>query len=177
MTQAPTSSEHSVSSAPEAGAVSTAVGVRNVPAAIRALDTLGRPDYVDVFTITTGDRAARSPEEWVRAVLEETPSGRSAPRLWRLLGLRLAPRPSPEHVQGWRIADRGDGWIRLEVSSWFMTAHAVVLVEEERVSLALFVRYDRWIAAVIWPPVSVLHRRGAPVMLRQAMRTPRLATR
>jgi hypothetical protein len=54
-----------------------------------------------------------------------------------------------------------------------MTAHAVVQVEDLQVSVALFVRYDRPIAALIWPPVSVMHRRAVPVMLREALRGPR----
>ena len=103
-------------------------------------------------------------------MLEGTPTGRSAPILWRLLGLRLGPRPSPDHVQGWTIADRGASWIRLETSSWFMTAHAVAHVADEQLSLALFLRYDRPIAALIWAPVSVLHRRAVPVMLHQAVK-------
>jgi hypothetical protein len=150
--------------------VTTAVGVGNVPEPIRRLEPLADPDYADVFTAPTSGAADRSGEAWARAVLEQTPVGRSAPRLWRVLGLRLGPRPSPHHVQGWRIADRGDGWIRLEASSWFMTAHAVVLVDDGRLSLALFLRYERAIAAWIWPPVSVVHRRAVPVMLRQALR-------
>jgi len=156
------------------GAVSTVVGLHNVPAAIRAIDTLVHPDYVDLFTASTSTAPDRSPEEWARAVLEETPASRAAPRLWRLLGLRLGPRPSPDHVQGWRIAARGDDWIRFETASWYMTAHAVVRVAAGTVSLALFLRFDRRIAALIWAPVSVMHRRGVPVMLRQASRGARI---
>jgi hypothetical protein len=148
--------------------VSTAVGLTNIPDAIRGLDTLARLDYVDLFTATTSGTTDESAEEWARAALEETPTGRSAPALWRLLGVRLGPTPSPDYVQGWTIADRGEDWIRIEATSWFMTAHAVVHVDDGHVSLALFVRYDRPIAALIWPPVSVMHRRAVPVMLRQA---------
>jgi hypothetical protein len=150
--------------------VSTVVGLTNVPDAIRCLDTLARPDYVDLVTATTSGATDTSAEEWARTVLEDTSTGRSAPRLWRLLGLRLGPTPSTDHVQGWRIADRGDDWIRMEASSWCMTAHAVVQVADGQVSVALFVRYDRPIAALIWPAVSVMHRRAVPVMLRQAMK-------
>jgi hypothetical protein len=150
--------------------VMTAVGASNVPEPIRRLHSLADPDYADVFTLMTSRATDRSGEAWARAVLEDTPIGRSAPRLWRLLGLRLGPRSSPDYVQGWRIADRGDGWIRIEATSWFMTAHAVVHVDDGRVSVALFLRYERAIAALIWPPVSVMHRRAVPVMLRQALR-------
>jgi hypothetical protein len=157
--------------------VSVVVGLDNVPDGIRAAAAMAEPDYVDVVTITTGGVVDLSPEQWARTALEDTPTGRGAPRLWRLLGLRLGPRPSPDHVQGWRIADRGDDWIRLEVSSWLMTGHAVVHVGDGTVSLALFLRFDQAVAHVIWPPVSVTHRRALPVMLRQALKAARTTTR
>jgi hypothetical protein len=147
-----------------------AVGARNIPVPIRRLEPLADPEYADVFTLLTSRATERSGEAWARIVLEQTPIGRSAPRLWRVLGLRLGPASSPDHVQGWRIADRGDGWIRLETASWFMTAHAVVHVEAGHLSLALFLRYERAVAALICPPVARLHRRGVPAMLRQALR-------
>jgi hypothetical protein len=150
--------------------VATVVGLDNIPDAIRRLDTLASPDYVDLFTATTSGVIDRSAEEWARAVLEDTPTGRSAPSLWRLLGLRLGPTPSPGYVQGWKIADRGQDWIRIEATSWFMTAHAVVHADHGQVSVALFLRYDRPIAALIWRPVSVMHRRGVPAMLGQALK-------
>jgi hypothetical protein len=147
-----------------------AVGMRNVPEPIRRLEPLAAPDYADVFTLLTSRATDRSGEAWARTVLEQTPIGRSAPRLWRALGLRLGPGPSPDHVQGWRIAARGGDWIRLEATSWLMTANAVIHLEEGRLSVALFVRYERAIAALIWPPVSLMHRRAVPAMLRQALR-------
>ncbi len=156
--------------------VLTAVGLTNVPAAIVSLGTFADPDYVDTVTLVASGAGNGSPEEWVRAALEESATGRCAPVLWRLLGVRLGPRPSRDYVQGWKIADRGDDWIRIETSSWFMTAHAVVRVEEGQVSVALFARYDRQIAALIWPPVSVMHRRVLPIMLRQASRLLDLPT-
>jgi hypothetical protein len=149
--------------------LSMVLGPAEVPESIRCLDTLASPDYVDLCTAMTTGAADQSAEEWARATLEETPTGRSAPVLWRLLGLRLAPTPSPDCVQGWTIAARGEDWIRLETHSWFLTAHAVVQLDDEHVSVALFVHYDRPIAALIWPPVSAMHRRGVPLMLRQAL--------
>jgi len=160
----------------EDATVMTAVGLSNVPDAIRCLSSLASPDYVDLFTAVTSGAADKSAEQWARAALEDTPTGRSAPSLWRLLGLRLGPT-SPDYVQGWKIADRGDDWIRIEATSWFMTAHAVVQVDDGQVSLALFIRYDQPIAAVIWPPVSVMHRRAVPVMLREARKASPSRTR
>ena len=148
---------------------STVVGLDNVPEGIRPLGAMVSPDYVDLSTVTIG-ATDKSPEEWARAVLEETPTGRSAPSLWRALGLRLGPPNSPDYVQGWKIADRGDDWIRIQAASWLMTGHAVVQVDGGQLSVALFVRYDQPIAAFVWPPVSVMHRRAMPVLLRQALR-------
>ncbi|HVA08667.1 MAG TPA: hypothetical protein VNG12_18185 [Acidimicrobiales bacterium] len=77
---------------------------------------------------------------------------------------------STTSTQGSKIADRGDGWIGVETASWCMTAHAVVKADDEQVSLALFARFDNPMAAIIWALVSRMHRRGAPVILRQAIR-------
>src|SRR5262249_27930003 len=101
----------------------------NVPQAIRALSTLASPDYVGLFTIATDGAAGRSPERWARAGVEDA-AGLAGQFVWRVLcGLRLERRPSPDYVGGWKIADRGDNWIRLEAASWFMTAHLVVEVD------------------------------------------------
>jgi hypothetical protein len=72
--------------------VTGVVGLTNVPDAIRCRDPLVDPDYVDLFTATTSEATSRSAEEWARVALEETPTGRSAPLVWRRLGFaRLCP--------------------------------------------------------------------------------------
>ena len=150
--------------------VSSLVGVRDVPDSVRALTTLDEPDYVDLFTVTTARATDWSAEEWARAVLEQTEvARRNARKLWRLIGLRLGPPRSPDHVQGWRIAARGDNWLRVETASWYLTAQAVFLVEPGQVSLSLSLRYDRPVAAAVWAGVSGPHQRAVPVMLRQAV--------
>ena len=141
---------------------------RDIPEAIRRLDTLPNPDYVDLFTLTAPDATERSPEQWARAVIECVPMVRGF-LVWRvILGLRLEQRSSPECLGGWRIADRGDSWIRVEAASWFMTAHLVLNVDEDRVSFATFVGYDRRVAALAWPRLAVVHRRAVPGLLRGA---------
>ena len=144
---------------------------RDIPGAIRSLSTLASPDYVDLFTAWTSESTDRSPEQWARAVLEEAPlSRRNARLLWRLMGLRLGPRLSPDHVQGWRIAAHGDNWIRVETASWYMTAQAVCLVEEGQVSISLSLHYDHAVAVLVWALVSGPHQRAVPAMLSQAVR-------
>jgi hypothetical protein len=150
--------------------VSSLVGVHEVPDAVRSLTTLTDPDYVDLFTVTTATASGRSAEQWARAVLEQAPlSRRNARRLWRLMGLRLGPPHSADHVQGWRIAARGDNWLRVETASWYLTAQAVCLVEGTQVSVSLSLRYDRPVAALVWAVVAGPHQRAVPVMLRQAV--------
>ncbi|HZR83426.1 MAG TPA: hypothetical protein VFD92_20195 [Candidatus Binatia bacterium] len=137
----------------------------NVPAAIASVSGFDRPDYVDLFTIPTDGAAGRSPEEWTRAAVDAADLGGQF--VWRVLcGLRLDVRPSPDRVGGWTIAGRGDRWIRAEASSWFMTAHLVLYVEDGRLSVATFVRYERPIAAVIWGRLlSAGHRSLMPGLL------------
>ncbi len=113
----------------------------------------------------------RSPEQWARATFERAPR----PVRWFLLagwrtvlGLRLGPYPSPEHVLGWRIVERAPDSITIELRSWLMTARQVFRTEQSRVTQATLVRYERRIAAVIWPPVSILHRQIVPRCLRAA---------
>ncbi|WP_251022867.1 hypothetical protein [Streptomyces sp. ISL-10] len=138
-----------------------------VPEQIRALSTMTDPSYVDVFTMT-GGVPGRSPEQWARIMFEDV-AGRAGQFIWRaLLGLRLTA--SPHRVAGWQVADRGDDWIRLEARSWFMTGHLVVRADDEHVSLATFVRYDRPVASHIWLPLAKKHRQLAPDLLRDAHR-------
>ena len=141
----------------------------DVPDVIRALSTFERPDYVDLFVTPADEAMDTPPEGWARAAME------GASRLgrflaWRVVcGLRLE-EPSADHVAGWRIDGRGENWIRMEASSWFMTAHIVFRVEPARVSFATFVRYDLPIAALIWGTASVVHRAVAPDFLGGAVR-------
>jgi len=68
-----------------------------------------------------------------------------------ILGLRLGPRSSPEHLFGWGIADEGEGWVRIEAATWFMTAHLILKLDEHQFSVALFAGYDRPMAASSGP--------------------------
>jgi hypothetical protein len=148
---------------------SSILGGTDVPEQIRARITLAEPDHVDLFTVETPVATDHTAEEWARAILERAPvSRRNARRFWRLIGLRLAPPGSPDHVQGWRIAARADDWLRIEAASFYMTAEAVCLVEPDRVSLSLSVQHDRPPARLVWAVIAGPHQRAVPIMLRQA---------
>lgn len=146
---------------------------RDVPSEIRALDTLATPDYTDVVTATIRPRSDRSPEEWIRAMVAGTPRALlvGVPVVQvGVLGLRLNPRPSPDRLLGWKVAERGQNWVRLEAASWLLTGHIIVHVDGARLSFATFVRYHRSVAALVWPPVSLIHRQVALAMMRGGLR-------
>jgi hypothetical protein len=141
-------------------------GTREVPRSVRALSSLPEPDYADLFTLSTDTGA--TPEQWARAMFGDVPRGAEL-LIWRgLLGLRLARERSPATVAGWRIGGGGPDWIRLEAASWFLSGNLLVHTAGGRVSLGTFLRYDRRLARGWWPPLSAIHRRLVPGLLRHA---------
>lgn len=133
-------------------------------------------DYADIVTATI-DETPTEPEQVIHAVihavLRDMPRGLLLliPFVQRVfLGLRLKLRPSPDRLLGWQIADRGENWIRIEAASWFLTGHVVMHVDEGQISFASFIRYDRRLAALVWPPVSLVHRQVALALVRSATR-------
>ena len=162
------------------GRVESAVGTQRIPASVRALSSLPAVDYADQFTLSTDVKA--TPERWARAMFGDVPS--PAERLiWRgLLGLRLSRERSPATVGGWQVGGRGEDWIRLEAASWFLAGNLVVQAAGGRVSLVTFLHYGRPVGHAVWPPLSAVHRRMVPGVLRHAAtrvaahaRSPRLA--
>jgi hypothetical protein len=143
---------------------------RDIPAVIRSLSSMDNPDYIDLFSVTTDGAVEVSPERWSRTAIEGV-AGPGGQFIWRgVLGLRLKSGPSTERVGGWKIAGRGEDWIRLEASSWFLTAHLVIRLEDGHLSAGTFIRYDHPIAPLVWVPVSAVHRRLMPGLLGQTVR-------
>jgi hypothetical protein len=145
---------------------------REVPEAIRSLGALANADYADIVTATV-DETPTDPDQSVQAMLKTLPRGLVVfiPFVQRVfLGLRLKLRPSPDHLLGWKIAERGENWIRIEAASWFLTGHVVMHVDEGVLSFASFIRYDRRLAAFVWPPISLIHRQVALALVRSATR-------
>jgi hypothetical protein len=147
---------------------------REVPEAIRGFDTIASPDYADVATA----KVSRSmpPEAWFRAMLAGIPS----PLLrfialvqQSVLGARLGPPDSPDYMFGWKIADRGEDWLRLEMASSLLTGHVVLKVDDRQLHFATFVRYAQPRAALVWPPVSLIHRQAVLGLMHSAVRVDR----
>ncbi|GGQ76997.1 hypothetical protein [Couchioplanes azureus] len=142
------------------------MGTRKISKRIRALSSLRAVDYADQFTFSTHVDA--NAERWARAMFGDVPS--LAERLiWRgLLGLQLSRGRSPTTVAGWQITGHGPDWVRLEAASWFLSANLVIQATDGRVSLGTFLHYDRSLGRGAWPPLSAIHRRLAPGLLRSA---------
>lgn len=148
------------------------IGIAPVPAAVRAVDPLNAIDYTDAFEADTAGTNARSPEQWARATFDGAP----APMRWSLLvgwravlGLRLGPLRSPDHILGWHVHDRTASSIVLELRSWFLTCHLVFWTSDTRLVFSSSVRYGRKIGRVVWPLVSIIHRCAVPYLLRHAI--------
>jgi hypothetical protein len=128
-------------------------------------------DWSCGFSVEVPSRDERSPEEWARAIWEDAPVAMRWLTVagWRfVLGLRLGPRHSPDHVLGWRIIRRVRDETVVELESVFLTAHNVFRRDGTSLLWSTFVQYDRPIAALIWRPASLLHRSLARYALRRA---------
>ncbi|MEY2422765.1 MAG: hypothetical protein QOI95_2832 [Acidimicrobiaceae bacterium] len=88
---------------------------------------------------------------------------------WRVvLGLRLGPRGSTDHILGWHIVGRSPDETACQLRSGFLGAYNTFRLADGRLVWSTFVTYDRPIARVIWPPVSLLHRSLVRIALRRA---------
>ena len=140
---------------------------REIPEELRRLSAMAETDYVDLFTAPAAPPSqARSPVQWLRAVLYDAPL---RVRLV-LVGALLTQRAVLRMRSPWRIADSGGDWVRLEASSSLLTGHIVLRREQHQVSMATFVRYESRAAQFVWPPVSTLHRSVARVLVRNGSR-------
>ncbi|MEJ7704938.1 MAG: hypothetical protein WKF47_15380 [Geodermatophilaceae bacterium] len=83
--------------------------------------------------------------------------------------MRLARRESPDTLAGWRITARTEDLIRVEASSWFLTGQMVVAVADGTLSLTTALSYERRVGRWIWTPLSAVHRRLAPGLLRDTV--------
>jgi hypothetical protein len=150
-----------------------------VAAALETPATDNPPDYRDAFEVPTDRTDTRTPEQWARAVFESAPR----PVRWFLLlgwrgvlGLRLGPRPSSNHVLGWRIAETSPEAVRLELRSAFMTAQLILRVASSTAVLTTHVYYTRRLAHPLWTAAGLIHRQMIPYLLGRAASFPPPAT-
>lgn len=143
------------------------VAMRDVPADIRSLSTISEPDYADMFRLMTSATETTA-EAWARAMYEDTLGARGQFIFSVILGLNLAPAQTPETVAGWRIAEHGHDWIRLEAEGGRLVGQIVVRAAEGELSVATFMLYVNRLGAVTWTAWSAVHRKAMPKLLRDA---------
>lgn len=128
-------------------------------------------DFACAYEVAVSADDDRSSEQWARAVWEGAPRPLQWLMLvgWRVvLGFRLGPRHSPDHILGWRIVDHHREETVCALNSRFLNAHNVFRRVDRRFVWSTFVSYRRPPARLIWPPVSLLHRALVRIALRRA---------
>ena len=130
-------------------------------------------NYAAAFALTTDDASKRTPVQWARDVWEGAPA---AVRWFIVFGwthvlrLQLGPRPSDDHVLGWRIAD-GDLMARsiaLLAESRFLRACNIVIVESSTVTWVTLVHYSHAVARPLWAIARPIHHLAIRYVLARA---------
>jgi hypothetical protein len=130
-------------------------------------------DFACAYQVAVAPDDNRSSEQWARALWEGAPGVLRWFMLvaWRLvLGLRLGPLHSPDHILGWRIIDRDPDETVCQLRSGFLNAHNTFRKVDGTLVWSTFVDYERPLAWVIWPPASLFHRAIIQILLRRAAR-------
>ena len=144
---------------------------RSIPDAAAATDVLPDANYTYAVEVSDMGSHGCAPEDWARATFEWQPS---AVRLFLVVGwrfglwLRLGPRPSPDHVLGWKIVERSASRTILELRSPILSARLLFWLDASRLISCTFVRYENRIAVLLWRPASLIHAMVLPVLLRRA---------
>ncbi len=119
------------------------------------------PDFACAYEIAVAADDPRSSEQWARAAWEGAP----APVRWFMragwrfvLGFRLGPQRSADHILGWHILDRRPEETVCQLRSGLMGAYNTFRLADGHLVWSTFITYDRQVARAIWPPVSLLHR-------------------
>lgn len=149
-------------------------------------------DYADVFVLA-GRFPDYEAEAWARALFEQA-AGRKGQFLWRrVLRLELIqpPRGRPldrrtptdgadqtndtspvgsygvdsDRIAGWRVAERGEDWVRLAASGTLLSGSLVVRVKYQQILLGTTVWYNTRFGGWLWRHLAPYHRRAAPDLL------------
>jgi hypothetical protein len=134
------------------------------------------PDYADAFEVARKPADQRSAERWARDGFERLPVAARRPGLlahrW-ILGFRLGPWTSPDHVFGWRIATSEPALLHLEAQSRLFSGHMVWRLHETRLVMTTFLQYEmQTTASLVWAALGNVHRGGAPGLLGLAATAP-----
>jgi hypothetical protein len=132
-------------------------------------------DYVDVFEAPIQPADSRTAEQTVRDGFGQAPGAGGAAVLWihrHVLGFRLGPLSSPEHVFGWSIVHSDTDEVVLAANGPLMHGEMDVRRESARravLTTRLHYRH-RFAGRVVWAAVGPLHRAIAPQLIKRAAR-------
>ncbi|HEX5265366.1 MAG TPA: DUF2867 domain-containing protein [Acidimicrobiales bacterium] len=136
---------------------------------------VGEANFACAYAVDIAADDDRTSEEWAREAWEGAP----APMRWFMvlgwrfvLGLRLGPRGSMDHILGWRIVASRPDATACELRSRFLQAYNTFVKDSGRLVWSTLVFYERLSARLIWPPVSLLHRPLVRMALRRARAAP-----
>ena len=146
--------------------VTRLVGLREVPEDVRSLSTVSEPDYVDMYSLESASDATA--QTWARAMYEESLGARGRLIFGQVLGLKLAPPKTLGTVAGWRVAEQGEGWIRMEAEGKRVVGQIIVRTANGVLSVTTFIQYVSRLGSTTWTVWSILHRRAMPKLLRDA---------
>jgi hypothetical protein len=142
-----------------------------LPAGTRELATLAHIDYEDAFLVGTGLAQDRTAEQWAREILEAAPlSTRQAlTRGWSMLGLRLAPAHSGQHVLGWEIRHSDPDAVLLGARGRLGLSGELIFQRSPRTLLyATVVQLENRIARGLWAAIESRHQRVVQDLLARA---------
>jgi hypothetical protein len=142
-----------------------------LPAGTRELATLAHIDYEDAFLVGTGLAQDLTAEQWAREILEAAPlSTRQAlTRGWSMLGLRLAPAQSGQHVLGWEIRHSDPDAVLLGARGRLGLSGELIFQRSPRTLLyATVVQLENRIARGLWAAIESRHQRVVQDLLARA---------
>ncbi|KUI42005.1 hypothetical protein AU197_17930 [Mycobacterium sp. IS-1590] len=149
--------------------------VQQVPPseALLTASTLGRVDYADAFDVTVEHPLERSAEEWMRLILEGAPLHTRIRLLsaWSAIGLKLRAPGSAGAILGWKIRDRGAGFVKVGANSRLgMPAELVLRRGNGGLLFATLVRHDNALVRALWASIETSHVQTVRSLLERARR-------
>ena len=128
-----------------------------VPARAREIAALNRVEYADCFAVDVS--AERTPEEWIRLVAGAMPALFLVVRgAHRVLGLRLAPADSPQHVIGWDVLRSAADEAVLSNAGMLGQPRIAALTQPGEVVVATLIEFNGIIGRILWAAAAPMHR-------------------
>jgi hypothetical protein len=143
-----------------------------IPATARALCTLKQVDYEDAHTVEIDSARERTPEQWVRAILEKAPISTRSTLVagWSALGLKLRPPGSNRCVLGWKVRRSTPDHVLLGADSRIGMPAELLLQRHDRTLLfATFVEHENACARAVWTGIEPVHKRIVPDLLARGI--------